>query len=173
MNEDEFEQSPETTPQEKAEEAFVSAKAGFQLFGELLKPFTPSRKVAAQSMGMLYPFVGEGGLDQMNATGSYPGMLKDVIVCLWLCTLKDPSDQTLQEVKAGEWNPSRAIAKPTQALESAMGWAEKLGIMDMNGKKYREAAQVFMAIVSGVSASEFHLVVEDAVEGEEDDVPKV
>lgn len=163
-------------PQNEVENSFVKAKAGFELFGQLLHAYTPSRKVAAQSMGMLFPFVGEAGQKQMEESNTYPGLLKDLIICLWLCQLKDASEQGKDEIRNAEWNPSRALARPAPAFEASMVWAEEEDLMSMTGKKFQEALQVFMAIVTGVAASEFRLKVDEPEQDEsteESAAPKV
>lgn len=152
---------PELTNEQpsEAEVAFQEAKAGFEVFGEGLHAYSPSRRVAAQTMGLLYPYVGETGSDQFDKTGTYPGMLKDVIILLWLCILPDPSELTVAQVKEKAWTPSRALQKPSDAMEVAMTWAEEKGVCDMASPPYKEASEVFMAIVAGVSASEFRLAI--------------
>lgn len=157
------------------ERAFINAKAGFSLFGNPLHAYSASRRVAAQSMGMLYPYIGEGAGDQFEKTGAYAGMLKDILILLWLCTLPDASEMTKEEVRDPQaWNPSRAVANSARALDAAITWGEEQGLMEMNGEKYNEAAQVFIAMVTGVQASEFKLNVV-APEGEssaEDEDPE-
>lgn len=165
-------------PEELAEKAFKEAKAGYTLFGDPLAGYSPSRKVAAQTMGLLYPYVGEDGSAQMERTGLYPGVLKDTIIVLWLCTLKDPSQQTREDLRAGEWNPSRAFNSPREALEEAIRWGESKGIIETSSDRFQVAMQTFQAIVTGVTASEFtiHVVDKDGTEiegSEEDEGPKV
>lgn len=151
-----------------AEKAFLDARTGFELFGQPLKPYTPSRKVAAQSMGMLYPFVGEEGQEQMARTGVYPGQLKDVIILLWLCSLQDPLELTADDIRAGKWTPTRANQAPAKAYKAAEDWAASKQITDTLTPTSREAFQVFMAIVSGVAAGEFRL----ALEGDQSSEPE-
>lgn len=147
-------------PESQAHEvAFMDAKSVFSLFGEDLRPFSPSRKVAAQKMGMMYPYVGDGGGAQFEKTGSYPGMLMDVIILCWLCSLADPDELDKEERKAGVWTPVRALSRSEAALEAALAWGTEKELIDLNGAPYREAMQVFMAIVTGVAASEFKLVM--------------
>lgn len=138
-----------------SDEAFLQAKAGFTFKGEPLLPYSASRKVAAQSMGLLFPFVPDA--EEAQETGVYQGMLADVIIVIWLCSLKNASEQTRDEVKAGEWNPSKALSKPQAAMEAAMEWAEKTGLADMNSETFLEAYKTFMAILTGISLSEFEV----------------
>lgn len=136
---------------------FLEAQAGFQLFGEPLAPFSPSRKVAAQSMGMLYPFIGESGQAQYTSTGVYKGAVKDVCILLWLCSLHDRMDQTVDALRKGDWNPDMALMRPDEALGHAILWAQVKGVMVFDSPEWQEAYGVFSAIVSGMSASEFEV----------------
>lgn len=147
------------------EKSFIEAKRGFELFSADLKPYSASRKVAAQAMGMRWPFIGEDALAQFQATNMYPGAIRDCIIVLWLCSIQDPSEQSLEAVKAKEWNPSRALSKPDDARTVALEWADKAGITDPTGPKFAEAFQVFFAIVSGVDAASFTLERESKIEG--------
>jgi hypothetical protein len=156
------------TPPEDS--AFIAAKRGFELFGQPLKHYSASRKVAAQAMGMQWPFIGEAALAQLQATNMYPGALRDTALVLWLCTLPDPSDQTMEQVKAKEWNPSKALSKPDDARDAALAWADKTGITDTAGSQFAEAFQVFFGIVSGADASQFTIEVEK-VAGESGNEP--
>lgn len=155
------------------ERAFVSAKAGFELFGESLRKYSPSRKVAAQSMGLIYPYIGDDAAAQMEATGIYPGALKDTIICLWLCTLQDASDQDKAEIRAGAWNPSRVLHKPREALDAAMQWAADLEICDAGSERFGEAFKTFISIATAVEASKFQIVVEGVSHHGGDDGPNV
>jgi len=145
--------------------AFVGSKAGFELFGTPLKPYSPSRKVAAQSMGMLYPYIGEDAAAQFASTGVYPGALKDCIILLWLCSIEDAKDQTKDNIRSGAWNPSRALHKPHEALETAMAWAGELEICNIGGTRFGEAFKVFIEIATAVEASKFSIAVEGATQG--------
>ncbi len=135
--------------------AFEAAKAGHELFGEELQPFSPSRKVAAQTMGMLYPMIGEAGAEQLEKTGTYPGMVKDMAIVLWLCTLPDVVDR-----KSQDWTPSKALRKPDEALNESMEWATGKGIVDLSQKPSQEAMVAFMAMVSADIETNFDIVVE-------------
>lgn len=132
-------------------------KAGFEFLGEPLKPWTPSRKVAAQSMGMLYPFIGESGSKQLDAAGHYPGMTKDIVILLWLCTVKDAADLTRDEVRAKVWTPSRALMNPSEAMLEAMAWAEINGVSDVYSKAYEEAVFIFPQIAAPPEAAQFKI----------------
>lgn len=164
-----------TAPQEmeEAEHAYQAAAVGFTLFSEPLAPYSYTRKFAAQSLGMLYPLIGEEGAAQLERTGVYAGALKDAAILLWLCTLKDASDLTRDDLRAGEWTPARASIKPAEALAVAMEWADNQRLTDMSGARFAEAWQVFTAISMGVAASEFVLEVPGAPTPPEDASPNV
>lgn len=157
-----------------SEQAFVEAHAGYTFHGLPLGPYAPAVRVAAQAMGMIYPFVPEEGAAQHTATGMYPGQLWDIICLLWLLTLKCSLDLTLEEVKAKVWTPMRAFSHAQEAREVALAWAAQIGMVDTTTPIFAEALQVFMAIVQGVDVSDFRLQVEgEAAFTGEDDSKKV
>lgn len=145
-------------PETAQETAFT--RTHFELFGAPLRKYSASRKVAAQAMGMQWPFIGDAALAQMQATNMYPGALRDAAIVCWLCTLADASDLSAADVKSRAWNPSRALDKPGEARGAALEWAEQNGVTDTSGAKFAEAFQVFFAIVTGVDASTFRIEVE-------------
>ena len=70
----------EVTPEESA---FTGSDN--HALGELeLQPYTPSRIVAAQSLGLKYPLIPDEEREQFDKTGIYPGALRDTIIVLWL-----------------------------------------------------------------------------------------
>ena len=158
--------SDEITPEEKA---FTDARRGFELFGSPLAGYSASRKVAAQAMGMQWPFIGEAAMAQLQATNMYPGALRDTALVLWLCTLPDASTALAR----GVWTPSRALGKPDDARDAALEWADKCGITDTSGPKFAEAFQVFFAIVTGADASQFRIEVEKVAGATGDEPGKV
>lgn len=109
---------------------FVTAMEGETWDGQLLKPWTPPRLIAAQSMGMLYPYIGETGVDALRSTGIYPGALRDVIISTWL-RLQD--DATVR----------RAQLRPTEAMEHATIWAADKQLHNLLGDRFRTAYELF------------------------------
>lgn len=107
------------------------------LDGVRLFPWTPSRVIAAQTMGMLYPEIGKEGWDQYRRTKVYPGAVKDVIICLWLCT------QNEEEVDLAD-------CAPVEAYNQARKWAASLGIHDIKGNPFWQAYNKFAEIMGQV-----------------------
>jgi hypothetical protein len=108
---------------------------------ERLQPYTPSRIVAAQAMGLLYPKIGNDGLAQLKKTGLYPGELKDIIIVLWLCRLK-----TKEQV-------ADARLDPIAAYEDAEKWAGKIGLCDMTSDAFGYGLLVFQNIMNEIGES--------------------
>lgn len=112
-----------------------------------LQPWSPARKVAAQSMGMLYPYIGEEGAEQLSRTGFYAGVLKDVAIFMWLCAPDAAACPTKDDPnKRGPLPKSeiqRAIRKPMEAMDKAMDWAESAGLLDITGKPFLYAVKLF------------------------------
>lgn len=114
---------------------------GHLFMKERLQPYTPSRIVAAQAMGLLYPKIGNDGLAQLKKTGLYPGELKDIIIVLWLCRLK-----TKEQV-------AEARLDPIAAYEDAEKWAGKIGLCDMTSDAFGYGLLVFQNIMNEIGES--------------------
>lgn len=110
------------------------------LNGIKLFPWTPSRIIAAQAMGLLYPEIGKDGWDQYRRTKVYPGAVKDVIICLWLCA------QTNDRV-------DEADAAPVEAYSEARRWAAGLGIHKPGSDQFWQAYVKFSEIIKEVDDS--------------------
>jgi hypothetical protein len=110
------------------------------LNGLKLQPWTPSRIIAANSMGMLWPRIGKEGWDQYSRTKTYPGVLRDIIVGLWLCL------QDWQRV-------DEADAAPVEAYSEARKWAAELGIHRIDSDEFWQAYGKFVEIMSEVDKS--------------------
>lgn len=129
-----------------AHKAFIEA-GGHVFLGEKLQPYTPSRIVAAQAMGLLYPKIGNEGLAQLKKTGLYPGELKDIIIVLWLCRLK-----TKELV-------SEALMDPLAAYAEAENWAGKKSLCDMTSDAFGYALLTFQCIMNEIGESKTTPVV--------------
>jgi hypothetical protein len=163
--------APEEPEIPEEESSFIAAKSDPELFGEPLRKYSPSRKVAAQSMGCLWPLIGEEGADQMSKTGMYPGLLKDMAIVLWLCSQKDASELTKDDIRAGAWTPSRALDKPKEALAAALQWAEDNEVTEISGSRFAEGLGIFMGFATAIEASRF--TVHDPNATDDDEGPKV
>ena len=127
---------PKQPPAEKAFE-----RSDKHVLGDLkLKPWTPSRVIAAQNMGMLYPRIGKEGWDQFQRTKMYPGALKDTIIVLWLCALND------DEV-------DDADRAPQEAYKTAQKWSAGLGIHKINSDAFWAAYGKFTEIMMEINNS--------------------
>jgi hypothetical protein len=124
-----------------ASKAFLESGAHL-LLGEKLAPYTPSRIVAAQAMGLLYPQIGKEGMAQLKKTGIYPGELRDLIIVLWLCRLQ----------KAAEVQD--ALIDPDVSYATAEKWAGKAGLCDMTSRPFLEALSVFQTIMNEIGESQ-------------------
>lgn len=123
-----------------AENAFLGS--GAHLLGsEKLQPYSPSRIVAAQAMGLLYPQVGKEGMAQLKKTGIYPGELRDMIIVLWLC--RQEKDEHVSD----------ALADPGAAYAAAEKWAGEAGLCDMTSDVFNEALFVFQSIMNAIGES--------------------
>lgn len=123
-----------------ANKAFIESD-GHLFLGERLQPYTASRIVAAQAMGLIYPKIGNDGLAQLKKTGLYPGELKDMIIVLWLCRLKEK-----EEVSA-------ALMDPIAAYDAAEKWAGEIGLCDMTSDVFAYGLLVFQNIMNEIGES--------------------
>jgi hypothetical protein len=139
-------------------------ESGAHLFRkEKLQPYTPSRIVAAQAMGLLYPHIGKEGLAKLNRTGIYPGELRDMIIVLWLC--RQEKDEKVQD----------ALLDPGAAYGAAEKWAGKAGLCDMTSAVFLEALPVFQTIMNEIGESQTiraDIRAGAALPDEEEDDPK-
>jgi len=145
---------PESAP---APEPFETAKAPVEFSGETLLPYTRGRYLAAQSMGLLYPYVGDAGLAQHQVTGMYPGMVKDVLIVCWICSTPHAAELTEKQKTARVMTVESALMKPFVAFESACAWGEKRGLLDPFDPRFKEAHAAFDRIVAPVDAAEFEV----------------
>ncbi len=146
------------------EETFQQTVAGYQLFGEPLRKWSTDRKNAADSMGVLWPMIGDARWATWEETGRYPGMKKDVAIILWLLSLKPASELSKDEVKSRTWTPDKAFNNPSGAVEEAMRWIDEQSWGDMSHPQFFEAANVALSIVAGVAASQFIISSEDGAD---------
>lgn len=150
----------ETPPVETPEsEAFNQAKAGFELFGNTLKKYSLSRKVAADAMGLRW-----GTIDP-DETGEqswkHTSALRDVILWTWLCHTPNESEQGREQLAAKEWNVQRAQRKPKEAYAEAERWAEEHGIDGIDAPAFMEAYGVFLDVMMGEGRSRFAVTLTD------------
>lgn len=128
-----------TTKKTRTPDPFIDSDKHV-LKGLKLQPWTPSRIIAANSMGLRYPKIGQEGRDQYSKTKTYPGCLRDIIVCLWLCL------QDWQRV-------DQADAAPVEAYNEARTWAASLGIHRIDSTEFWQAYNKFAEIMSEVDKS--------------------
>lgn len=127
------------TLKNKQQETIMPADAAFSesashILGDLkLQPYTASRIVAAQAMGLKYPNVPKG-FEQYAQTGSYPGLLRDVIVVLGACMMNDADIE-------------KAQLDPDEAYLRAQRWADSKGIIHTGSKEFFAAKAMFEKIM--------------------------
>lgn len=121
------------------------------------EPYTPNRVVAAQSMGMRYPNIGNDGLEQFSKTGVYPGALHDVLIVLWLCSLTEDKEII------------RAMRSPDEALGKAIAWGAEQGITDTKSEAWWAAYNRFIDIMTDINSSNGVPQIPDGQQDEDDD----
>jgi hypothetical protein len=115
-------------PKPAVEQAFE--QSANHALGELkLQPYTPSRIVAADAMGLKYPNIPKG-FEQYSQTGTYTGILRDIIVVLGVCRMEDEA-------------VDKAQLDPDEAYKRAEKWAHGKGITNMASAAFQEAKSLF------------------------------
>ncbi len=127
-------------------DAFATAIQGESFAGQPLKPWNPSRKIASQAMGMLYPFIGDDGFESLERTGLYPGAQRDVIIFMWLRVQHNDSRGS----DISESTVMRAQRKPREAWALAEEWAASAGLVETSSREFEEAYQIFTQKMSGI-----------------------
>lgn len=148
-----IDETPESIPLPSSpDEAWLQARAGAELFGIELQPWSPSRQVAANAMGLGWPPSDEMAV--AIAMGSlYPGALRDTIIVTWLRTILNASEQ--KEDARTAWNVQRATRLPQEAFEAATEWAAKHDVTGFDNENAVLAYRHMLATLLGVSVSEF------------------
>lgn len=133
------------TPEDKTKQigdAFLQSKGAGRKLGEWkLKPFSASREVAAQAMGLHYAYVDAAGKARFKRTAIYPGALRDVIIIMWLCIVADDD-----QIEA-------AGVEPKVYSKIANDWAGSVGLLDTESELWQDAFILFFQIVDEVWAS--------------------
>lgn len=166
MNIDDGNDTPlPTTPAQ----AFEQAKQGMALFGVDLFDWSPTRIIAADSMGLIWP-PSPAAAAQIRENELYSGAMRDTIILCWLRSLPNASEQTLEACKAARpgasaaereqylegWNVQRATRAPGEAYEAAVAWAAEKKITE-KGAEFASAYKVAMATLFGLSLSAFEV----------------
>ncbi len=110
--------------------------------------WTEDRQTVAMELGCSVLRGVFGEMDELQEKGSYPNVLFDVVIVLWLRSL-DP-DQVIDLL---------AYPNKRQAIAAAYAWAKAEGIKYGNAK-YIEGVRAIASIVGGIHAS-IHAIESD------------
>ncbi len=114
-----------------------------------LEPYTPPRRIAAQAIGLFYGTLDEAAIAQLEATKLYSGVVRDVAVVLWLCSLKDdPANGITAERLIDD-----AARDRLGSIGKAAQFADEHDMVDTSAKGFWEAYTVFMRIQKQVADS--------------------
>ncbi len=118
--------------------AFVQSEAtAFQ--GQILHPFSPMRRNAAQALGNRL-FCGTAAVNEQDI-GLYPGAMVDAVVALYLCSA--PKSEVLI-----------ALRKPDIVHARAMEWGEERNIA-VGTPTGTEALEVYGDMLRQIAESQF------------------
>jgi len=148
LNTDQVEQAEQESKPDKVNKAFIRSdghklplmtKDGIR--DMLLKPYSDSRDVAAQTMGLIYGYVDEGGKARFDRTKMYLGVKNDVAIVMWLCL-----EATEEEINA-------ACAEGPPYRAKAIVWAGKKGLLDEEDELFWKAYKLMIEIINEVKES--------------------
>lgn len=122
----------------KKKDAFVSSERHV-LNGLKLEPWTPDRSICAQSLGLIYPDLGKKDWASVKRGGAYPGVVRDVALTLYICTLNP--DQVLDLEAGGEKEAKRLSGE----------WAGKQGIHNTAKQPFWDAFSKCMELWNEVN----------------------
>ena len=137
MEEAEGVDEPSINPlQKRVETAFITSSK--RVLGDIslpLKPYSASREVAAQAMGLHYAYVDATGQERFRRTKLYPGALRDVAILMWLCAAA-----TDDEIDS-------AGIEGRPAANKAIKWAKEHELLDTTKDKFWIAFKLFFDIM--------------------------
>lgn len=154
----------ELTPQEAQEmgliPTFVSdeqlVEESFQLadghyWNEVrLDPYSAQRQIAAQSLGMRFGSLTKEDLEEIDRTASYPGMIQDALIVLYLCYPRGKrGNEGIEESYAACDPGSRKALR-----KRMMDFAEAQGI-EVNSAQSTAAVGLMLAIVKEAKLNQF------------------
>lgn len=111
------------------------------LNGLKLEPWTEARRVASQTLGLVYPDLSAADWSSIKRGGSYPGAMRDVMLTLWLCTI--PANEVLKVEIAGIEN----------AMSESMAFGIKHGLHDNKKQPFWDALSKCMDIWHEINES--------------------
>jgi len=133
MDSEKLEELESTRQQKVINSTFLD---GQLMVGEVkLAPYSASREAAADSMGIKYGRIGEGGRGLYVRNGMYPGIKRDIAIIIWLCA------------KATEEEIDNAGMDGVISTRAAVAWADKLGLFDVRSDTFDQAYKAFHEIL--------------------------
>jgi hypothetical protein len=137
LNTDQVEQAEQENKPDKVNKAFLRSD-GHKLGDMVLKPYSYSREVAAQTMQLNIGYLNEGGKSRYDRTKLYPGVKNDVAIVMWLC------------IAATEDEITAACGEGTPFITKAIDWAGKEGLLNEDDDKFWKAYQLMIDILNEV-----------------------
>lgn len=101
-----------------------------------LAAFSPRRQAAAQALGMRFLNFGPEEVEELQASGTYPGILHDATVALFLCTQPKSVAQ-------------RAFRTPSVVQNEALAWMDRNRI-SIGSPRHAEMLERFGELANAV-----------------------
>lgn len=141
--------------QGKADKAFTGSDK-HTLADLKLYPWTPERRIAAQTIGMLYPNLGKKGRNQLARTNVYPSAVSDTYIFLWLSTL--PDELTMSRMSESDREKvTLTIEDAERSAEESYHEAKKFGIKrglhDSDSREFWDAYNKFWEVMQEIESA--------------------
>jgi hypothetical protein len=140
LNTNQVEEAEQENKPAKVNKSFVRSD-GHKLGDMVLKPYSYSREVAAQTMQLVIGYLNEGGKARYDRTKMYPGVKNDVAIIMWLC------------IAATEDEITGACGEGAPYVTKAVEWAGKEGLLDDNDEPFWKAYGLMIDILNEVDDS--------------------
>lgn len=137
------------SPQEEVEQSYIQSDGHF--WNETrLDPYSAQRQIAAQALGLRFGSLTREDLGDDGTLSSYPGLMQDAIIILYLCYPRGPKlkDGIEESYAACDSTLRRAVRR------RMLDWAESQGI-EMGSVPYQKAVELMIAIIKETKANQF------------------
>lgn len=137
------------TEAQEADDSFADSDSHF--WGETrLDPYSAQRQMASQSMGMRFGSLTAEDMDEVERTASYPGMMQDAIIVLYLCFPRGRNRKDGIEESYASCDPQARKG----VRRRMMDWAESQGIT-IGSTNYKTAVELMLKIVREARVNQF------------------
>lgn len=140
---------PELTDEQQVEASFQESDSHY--WNDVkLDGYSAQRQIAAQAMGLRFGALSKDDLDETERSNSYPGMMQDAIIVLYLCYPRGKNGKDGIEESYAACDP---IARK-RVRRNMLDWACKEGI-EIGSDSYAAAVNLMLAIIKEAKLNQF------------------